>query len=260
MARSLIGGLCAQGVSPASIATSDLSPECLQAAAKFGVQTMSSNQDLVAQSDVVLLAVKPQVMAEVVQGVARQLAKRKPLLVSIAAGISCSSLLRWSAVPGLPIVRCMPNTPALLQCGATGLYASGDVSGRQRKLAEALLAAVGVALWVEKEGQLDAVTAVSGSGPAYFFLLMEHMQRVGEQLGLSKDVARELTVQTALGAARMAQEAGDDVATLRANVTSPNGTTHAAIESFMDNDFDKLVEQALSAAARRSIALAEELG
>lgn len=260
MARSLIGGLRARGMDVNNIAASDPSSECLAAVQKLGVQTLTSNAELVAKSEVVVLAVKPQVMIEVVQGVAGALAARKPLLVSIAAGINCDSLLRWSGVSDLPIVRCMPNTPALLQCGATGLFANSNVDAKQRELAAALLEAVGLALWVEEESQLDAVTALSGSGPAYFFLLMEQMQRVGEQLGLPAEVASALTVQTALGAARMANESGSDVATLRANVTSPNGTTHAAIENFLHNDFARIVEEALLAAQQRSVAMARELG
>ncbi|MGB5324122.1 MAG: pyrroline-5-carboxylate reductase [Pseudomonadales bacterium] len=260
MARSLIGGLRARGMDAGNIAASDPSGDCLAAVKKLGVQALTSNIEVVAQSDVVVLAVKPQVMGEVVKGIAGALAQRRPLLVSIAAGIDCDALQRWSGVDDLPIVRCMPNTPALLQCGATGLFANRNVDEKQRELAMALLEAVGLALWVAEETQLDAVTALSGSGPAYFFLLMEQMQRVGEKLGLPADVASALTVQTALGAARMASESGSDVATLRANVTSPNGTTHAAIENFLQNDFARIVEEALRAAQQRSVAMARELG
>lgn len=259
MARSLIGGLCARGVDPGSIAASDPSAQCLEAARQLGVATLTSNSELVNRSNVVVLAVKPQVMKTVLQDASDAVQDGRPLLVSIAAGITCASLEKWSGAEKPAVVRCMPNTPALLQCGATGLYANEHVSGEQRALAEALLSAVGIAVWVDREEQLDAVTALSGSGPAYFFLLMEQMQKIGEQMGLPADVARALTVQTALGAARMAGEGTQDVATLRANVTSPNGTTHAAIETFLQNGFEELVNKALGAAQKRSVELAGEL-
>ena len=259
MARSLIGGLLKQGFDAQHIIASDPSAQCLQMVRDLGAQTAESNAALVASVDVVVLAVKPQVMADVLQPLAPLISQHKVLLVSIAAGINCASLSAWSS-PTAPIVRCMPNTPALLQCGATGLYANARVSSQQRDLAQSILEAVGLAIWVDSEDQLDAVTALSGSGPAYFFLLMELMQANGEQLGLSAPMARALTLQTALGAAKMALDAEVDTATLRAQVTSPNGTTEAAIKSFQSNDFSKLVEQALNAAHQRSIDLAKELG
>jgi len=259
MARSLIGGLLKQGFDAQHIIASDPSAQCLQMVRDLGAQTAENNAALVASVDVVVLAVKPQVMADVLQPLAPLISQHQVLLVSIAAGINCASLAAWSSLSA-SIVRCMPNTPALLQCGATGLYANAGVSSQQRDLAQSILEAVGLAIWVDSEDQLDAVTALSGSGPAYFFLLMELMQANGEQLGLSAPMARALTLQTALGAAKMALDAEVDTATLRAQVTSPNGTTEAAIKSFQSNDFSKLVEQALNAAHQRSIDLAKELG
>lgn len=177
----------------------------------------------------------------------------------LAAGIPCASLEAWLGQPR-PVVRCMPNTPALLRQGASGLYANAQVSAAQREQAGQLLSAVGIALWLDDEAQIDAVTAVSGSGPAYFFLLMQAMTNAGEKLGLSRETASRLTLQTALGAAQMALSSEVEPAELRRRVTSPNGTTEAAIKSFQANGFEALVEQALNAASQRSAELAEQLG
>ena len=205
-----------------------------------------------------VLATKPQVLKQVSQALAPSLNDGQ-LIVSIAAGISCASLANWLGAERA-IVRCMPNTPALLRQGASGLYANAAVSAAQRELAEQLLSAVGLALWLENEQQIDAVTAVSGSGPAYFFLLIEAMTAAGEKLGLSREIAEQLTLHTALGAARMATSSDVDAAELRRRVTSPNGTTEAAIKAFQAGGFEALVQQALDAAAHRSAELAEQLG
>ena len=182
------------------------------------------------------------------------------MLVSIAAGISCDSLQRWLGPRPQAIVRCMPNTPALLRQGVSGLFANAQVSAEQKAQAEQLLSAVGMALWLDEEHLIDAVTAVSGSGPAYFFLLIEAMTAAGQQLGLPRETAAQLTLQTALGAARMACESDVEAAELRRRVTSPNGTTEAAIKAFQAGGFEQLVQQALNAAAQRSAELAEQLG
>ncbi|WP_039792180.1 pyrroline-5-carboxylate reductase, partial [Pseudomonas agarici] len=184
--------------------------------------------------------------------------KPQQLVVSIAAGITCASMNNWLGAQ--PIVRCMPNTPALLRQGVSGLFATGQVSAEQRQQAQTLLGAVGTALWLDEEQQLDAVTAVSGSGPAYFFLLIEAMSAAGEKLGLSREVAVQLSQQTALGAAHMAVASDVDAGELRRRVTSPAGTTEAAIKTFQAGGFEALVEQALGAAARRSAEMAEQLG
>lgn len=260
MARSLIGGLLKRGYPADCIACSARSEASLQAAAQLGgITTSLSNADIVENADVVILAVKPQVMADVVRPLREILSKRKPLLISVAAGIPYGSLQVWAGET-VPLVRCMPNTPSLLQAGASGLYANANVSASLREQAEAILSAVGIVVWVAEESNLDAVTAVSGSGPAYFFLFMEAMQAAGEQLGLTADAAKILTQQTALGAAQMAQASDVDVAELRRRVTSPNGTTQAAIESLEANDLRGTVGQALRAAYTRSEAIAKELG
>ena len=263
MAASLIGGLRAQGVPAERIRASDPGAEQrAKISAEHGIFICADNAEAVAGADVIVLAVKPQVMKSVCQALAPHLTEGQ-LIVSIAAGIPCDSLERWlgeqaAAVPA--IVRCMPNTPALLGQGVSGLYATARVSAEQRQQAEQLLSAVGVALWLDDEQQIDAVTAVSGSGPAYFFLLIEAMTAAAEQLGLPRETAAQLTLQTALGAARMALESEVDAAELRRRVTSPNGTTEAAIKSFQAGGFEALVHQALNAAATRSAELAEQLG
>ena len=259
MARSLIGGLLNRGYPAQKLSCSDPSEACLTAAQKLGpITTTHSNLDIIADADLVILAVKPQVLKDVLQPLSSLLKQGRPLLVSIAAGINSASLQQWAG-DEVPIVRCMPNTPALLQEGASALYATDQVSDAQRSLAETVLSAVGIVAWVEAEPTLDVVTALSGSGPAYFFLFMEAMQAVGEQLGLDAETAQRLTQQTALGAARMAVESDDDVAELRRKVTSPNGTTEAAIQSFENSQLRETVELALTAAFLRSQDLAKEL-
>lgn len=260
MASSIIGGLVSEDVSPQRIIASDPSSEGLsRLRALAPVQTTSDNLEAVAGADVVVLAVKPQVMQAVAEALAPALAERRPLLVSIAAGIDVRSLDQWLG-GNQPIVRSMPNTPALVKRGATALYAAAAVSPAQRDLAERILRAVGTVLWVDDEASLDAVTAVSGSGPAYFFLVMEAMQAAGEQLGLTPEQARDLTLQTALGAAQMAVESDVDAAELRRRVTSPGGTTERAIASFETAGLRETFLRALSAARDRSAELAAELG
>ena len=260
MAASLIGGLRAQGVPAERIRASDPGAEQrARIADQHGIALFADNAEAVAEADVVVLAVKPQVMRDVCQPLGPRL-PAGALVVSIAAGITCASLAAWlGGDTPRALVRCMPNTPALLRQGVSGLYANPAVSAAQRRQAEELLSAVGVALWLEEEHQLDAVTAVSGSGPAYFFLLIEAMTAAGERLGLSREVAERLTLQTALGAAHMALD-GTDAAELRRRVTSPNGTTEAAIKTFQAGGFEALVQRALEAAARRSGELAAQLG
>ena len=258
MAASLIGGLLAQGIPASHIRASDPGAEQrTKIASEHGIALFADNAEAILDADVVVLATKPQVLKDVCLALAPSLQDGQ-LLVSIAAGISCASLGNW--LGARPIVRCMPNTPALLRQGVSGLYANAEVNPAQRELAEQLLAAVGMALWLENEQQIDAVTAVSGSGPAYFFLLIGAMTAAGEQLGLPKAIAAQLTLQTALGAAHMAVASDVDAAELRRRVTSPNGTTEAAINTFQAGGFTELVAQALSAAAKRSAELAEQLG
>ncbi|MFC3608298.1 pyrroline-5-carboxylate reductase [Stutzerimonas tarimensis] len=258
MAASLIGGLRAQGVPAERIQASDPGAECRERiAAEHGIATFESNHEAVSGADIVVLSVKPQVMKAVCQDLAGSLPEQA-LIVSIAAGISCASLENWLGPRAL--VRCMPNTPSLVRQGVSGLYANPQVSTEQRQQTEQLLSAVGLALWLDEEVLIDAVTAVSGSGPAYFFLMMQAMTSAGEALGLPRETAALLAAHTALGAGRMACESGVAPDELRRRVTSPNGTTEAAIKAFQAGGFEPLVEQAVRAAAQRSAELAQQLG
>lgn len=203
MASSLISGLIASGHSPQQIWVSDVNQDALQnLASTLNVNISISNEAVIDEADVVVLAVKPQVLREVAENAAALLQTKNSLVVSIAAGINQNSLSEWIGAD-MAIVRCMPNTPALVLTGATALHANANVSVEQKDLAENILRAVGISLWVENESELDAVTAVSGSGPAYYFLLMESMEKAAEELGLSKKTARLLIQQTALGAAKI---------------------------------------------------------
>lgn len=258
MARAIIGGLLENGFAPSAIWASEPDAERLRDLTERGLNVTSDNSAAVAAVDIVVLAVKPQVMKSVATDLAAAVQSRRPLVVSIAAGISLEALERWLG-GAVALVRCMPNTPSLVQTGASGLFANSRVSDEQRQQASAVLEAVGIALWVQSEAELDAVTAISGSGPAYYFLLMEAMTAAGVKLGLSEETARGLTLQTALGAARMACSSDVDPAELRRRVTSPNGTTERAINTFQAEGFEALVENALTACRDRSIELAGEL-
>jgi pyrroline-5-carboxylate reductase len=260
MAASLIGGLIADGRDPASIYVTDIdSPKLDALADTFRIQSSHDNEEAVSHASCVVFAVKPQSMASVVQGIALPGQAHRPLFVSIAAGVREPDIRRWLGFDAA-IVRTMPNTPALVGSGATALYANAFVSTEQHSLAESVLRAVGLTLWVENEDLLDAVTALSGSGPAYFFLLMESMERAGIALGLSKDHARMLAIQTGFGAAKMALESNDPPATLRTRVTSPGGTTECALDTLTAGGMEHLVHEALQAAYRRSVELGVEFG
>ena len=260
MAGSLIGGLIADDWDPARIRVADTSTQRLeQLSQQFPIKTTTSNTDAADQADIIVLAVKPQVIKSVAQELADIVTQQQPLVVSIAAGIPASALGNWLG-KSTAIVRAMPNTPAMVQSGAAALYANASVSEDQRSIAESILRAVGVVIWVDDEAQMDAVTALSGSGPAYFFLFMEALQMAGQELGLPKDTARLLALQTAFGAAKMALESNEDAATLRHQVTSPGGTTEHAIRTFQEGAFEALVSKALLAAATRSRELAAEFG
>lgn len=260
MAGSLIGGLIADGWSPGRIQVADPDPARIsQLTERFSVITTRDNSEAIASADAVVLAVKPQILHEVTVQIAPAIRQYQPVVISIAAGIRETALRDWLG-EGTAIVRCMPNTPAVVQSGATALYANARVSEEQRSLAESVLRAVGLALWVDDEAQMDAVTALSGSGPAYFFLFMEALQAAGTELGLPADTARLLTLQTAFGAAKMALESREDAATLRRQVTSPGGTTERAIEVFTQEALPAMILKALQAAAGRSRELADEFG
>lgn len=255
MARSLIGGLIARGTPAAAIRVSE-PVEALRAAlaADFGVTVTADNAVASAGAAIVVLAVKPQVMRAVCEPLAAQVRAQRPLLVSIAAGIRIDQMDRWLG-GGAAIVRAMPNTPALIGAGITGLHANAAVEAPQRAAAEALLSSAGPVVWISEERLMDAVTAVSGSGPAYFFLLMEALEAAAIAEGLPADAARALVLETAFGAARMAREAGEPPAELRRRVTSPNGTTQAAVETFEAGGFRALAAAAVRRATERGVEL-----
>lgn len=258
MAAALIGGLIADGTPTSDLIASDASPERLAALAEHGIQTTQDNT-VAAAADVLVLAVKPQVLKAVCVDLAATVQQHRPLVISIAAGVRTPELSNWLG-DKVALIRTMPNTPAMIQCGATVLFAGPGVSDTQRDDAEHVLRAVGLTRWVEDEAQMDAVTALSGSGPAYYFLFMEAMEAAAQKLGLPADTAHLLTLQTALGAARMAMESSDSPAVLRQKVTSPGGTTEQALNVFQDGELPALVERALTAARDRSDELSRILG
>jgi len=258
MASSLISGLIASGHSAQHLWVSDIDPDTLKALAEnLNVNTSASNDAVINEVDVIVLAVKPQTLGSVAKSAAALIQQKKSLVVSIAAGISQRSLSQWLGAD-VAIVRCMPNTPALVLTGATALHANAKVTAEQRNLAENIMRSVGIALWVKDENELDAVTAVSGSGPAYYFLLMEAMEKAAVELGLSEATARLLVQQTALGAAKIALESSESPEQLRKRVTSPGGTTQQAIDTFEQGQFTELVSKALHAARDRSIEMSKQ--
>lgn len=259
MASSIIGGLVKKGYPATQItATDPYQPSLDKLAAQFPVNVCTDNAHAAAAADIVILAVKPQVMEQVCGTIAGVLT-HQPVVISIAAGIDINSLSQWLG-ERTAIVRCMPNTPALVQTGASGLFANRHTSNTQKSQAHEILEAVGIVQWVDSEAMIDSVTAVSGSGPAYFFLMMEAMIDAGVEQGLSREVATELTLQTALGAAKLAQSSDVDVAELRRRVTSPNGTTEQAILAFERDDLRAIVANAMKVCTARSIEMADELG
>jgi len=258
MARSLIGGLLARGTNATDIIVADPFENARRTVEQqFGVRTTENNVDAVRSAAIVILAVKPQEMRPVTTAIAGALAP-DCLVVSVAAGIKTSDIQRWAQ--GRAVVRCMPNRPALQGCGMTALYATQDVSADARARAEAILKAVGSTLWVTEESHMDVVTAVSGSGPAYFFLLIEMLEHAGHQLGLTREVAHQLAVETAYGAGLMAREASESPATLREQVTSKGGTTEAALKHLEAHNVRAIFADAVAAAARRSSELAQQFG
>jgi len=262
MAASLIGGLIDAGMPAVDITVAEPDEKRRQTLYQQYKVNATADNNATLSCEVIVLAVKPQLLKQVCQQLdlsAETKQQDNSLFISIAAGIKSTDINRWLN-ENQAIVRCMPNTPALLQCGASGLFANKFVSNEQKRQAENIMKAVGIIIWVDNEEQINAVTAVSGSGPAYFFLMMEAMQQAGEELGLTADVAQQLVLQTALGAARMATESNAPPAELRQMVTSKGGTTEQAILSFQSANYQKIVFDALKAANDRSISLADELG
>ena len=260
MSSALVGGLRTRGASPLDITVSDpVAAQRERLQFDFGVRVTADNADAVRDADLVVLAVKPQQIAEAARGIAAELASRPRTVVSVAAGIRLGNLREWLGA-GVPVVRTMPNRPALIGAGITAAYADADVGPSERAAVEQVLSAAGALVWLEAEAQMDAVTALSGSGPAYFFLLIESLEDAGVALGLPRATARRLAVQTALGSGRMAVEGNDAPAVLREQVTSKGGTTAAALAVLEAAGVRAAFAAALAAAARRSTELADEFG
>lgn len=260
MASSLIGGLLADGYPADKITACDPNKDKLRYLAEhLGIQTTPSNREGITDAEIIVLAVKPNELKAVMTDLQDLLQAQNSLVVSIVAGILAKNLAKWSNCQNLKVVRCMPNTPALLRCGTTGLWANGQTSEKERGTAESILRAVGITLWLEQEKDLDTVTAISGSGPAYFFLLMECMLNIAKEMGLTENQAQLLTVNTSLGAAKMALESGKSVHDLRMQVTSKGGTTEAAINVLESGEIRELMNKALRAAREKAEEIAHLL-
>ena len=260
MARSLAGGLIANGWPATRIIFSD--PDVSQREAvkrRLGAKSYALNAEVSAQVQVLVLAVKPQVLHEIATEIAPVVRRSRPLVISIAAGIRIADLERWLGAK-IPIVRAMPNTPALVGAGASGLFANALANRRMRATAETILRSTGVTAWVENERDLDVVTALSGSGPAYFLLVMEALEQAAVAEGLDRDTARLLTLETAYGSAKMALEGAEEPALLRARVTSPGGTTERAVGILTQGGVTALFAQAIRGATERAHELAEMFG
>lgn len=259
MASAIIGGMLASGVDAGRIWASAPDDGHLQALRnQFGVSVTTDNRYCAQQGDVIILAVKPQIMAAVCRDIAPVVQNTRPLMVSIAAGLECATLDEWLG-GGLPLIRVMPNTPSLVGKGAAGLFANDQVNEAQKETVTKIFSGIGSALWVDQEASLHAVTALSGSGPAYFFLMLEALEGAATKAGMEAETARALAIQTMAGAAEMAARSEHDPAQLKRNVMSPGGTTEQAINSFENGGLRELVEQAVQAAYRRSEEMAREL-
>ena len=260
MAVSLIGGLIADGFDARNLAVADIDKHQRETLAqRFNIHTFDNAAAAAQFGDTIVLAVKPQVVKIVALEIASVVQSQKSLVVSVAAGIRTTDIERWLGGE-TPVVRAMPNTPALVQCAASGLFANPQVSGAQREAAETILRATGLTVWMDNEEQINAVTALSGSGPAYFFRVMESLELAGQALGLSQQAAHILTLQTALGAAKLAMEGSEDIASLRQSVTSPGGTTEQGLRVMEEHDIDALFEAVVRAANDRAKQLADEWG
>ena len=258
MATALIGGLLAKGQAAAAIRVVEPQAQARERlAAQFGVACADSVAAAGPLGEAVVLAVKPQQMRAAAQALRPRLARE--LVISIAAGIRLADLQRWLGGHAL-LVRCMPNTPALIGAGISGVYASAAVDAAQRAQAETILGAVGATLWVEQESQLDPVTAISGSGPAYVFYFIEALQRAAQEMGFSAADARKLAIETFAGTAKLAAQSPEDVAQLRERVTSKGGTTERALASMNDDGVQDMIVRALHAAKQRAHELGEQLG
>lgn len=260
MGRALIGGLLRHGMRPEQIAVGE-SQEAARASLsrEFGIAATPDNATAVRKANLIVLAVKPQDAGSVLAPLAPELRQRLPVVVSVAAGVRIEALQSWCGA-GVPVIRAMPNRPALVGAGVTGLFAPAEVDASCRAMAAQIMQSVGEVVWVATEDALDVVTALSGSGPAYFFLLAEAMAQAGVDLGLPADAARRLSIATLHGAGLLAQGSDGDLGRLRAEVTSKGGTTEAALRVLQAADFNELVARAIAAAARRSRELADMAG
>jgi pyrroline-5-carboxylate reductase len=260
MARALIGGLVGRGMAPAQLSVGEPAAAARELLERdFKVRVSADNRAAIDHCELIIVAVKPQEAGKVLRALAPQLQQGRPVLVSVAAGIQIASLSAWVG-PGVPIIRTMPNRPALIGAGITGMYAAPDVTADQRLLAEQVMSAAGEAVWVGRESDLDVVTALSGSGPAYFFLLAELMMQAAIAQGLEPEAARRLAVGTLHGAGVLAHSSDGNLARLRQEVTSRGGTTEAALGAFARADLNGIVASAIHAATQRSRDLAAEFG
>lgn len=257
MAESMIRGLTAIELESRELWATDIDETRLEYIAKLYGAVPKSLEAIAKGTDVIILAVKPQSMELVLTNLAHHIRQDKQLIISIAAGVTTSQIERYCGAT-LSVVRCMPNTPAMIGFGATGLFANEQVSIDQRQEADSILKTLGINAWVDNEDKIDVITAISGSGPAYFFLFIEALQEISTELGLDETLSKMLVNQTAMGAAHLAQTEGNDIAGLRKKVTSPGGTTEAAIEVFESGGFKKLVKEAAVAAHKRSVKIAED--
>lgn len=259
MASAIIGGMLESGFNAANIWVSAPDDGHLQSIRKqFGVSITTDNRHCAQQADMVILAVKPQVMRDVCVDIAPVVQNTRPLMASIAAGLEAATLDEWLG-GGMPLVRVMPNTPSLVGKGAAGLYANDQVKDKQKSMVESVFSSIGSALWVEDEALLHAVTALSGSGPAYFFLMLEALEEAATAKGIPGETARKLAIQTMAGAAEMAARSEHDPGQLKRNVMSPNGVTEKAIQAFEDGGLRELVKKAYSAGYERSGEMSKEL-
>jgi pyrroline-5-carboxylate reductase len=259
MASSLIGGLVADGYDPKLITATDPNQEKLQnLQKKFNIQTTSNNIIGIAEAEIIVLAIKPQNIKNVVQEITVTVKQKKPLIMSIAAMIPVAHLEKWLGLD-IAIVRCMPNLAALVRSAITALYANDQVNQEQKNLAESIMRAVGITFWINDETQMNGITALSGSGPAYFFLLMEILQTHAEKIGLPQETAKLLALETALGATRLALETSVPVNVLRQQVTSPGGVTEAALKILESRDIRKIFADAVDTACERSKEIADSI-
>ena len=257
IASSMIGGLIANGIKPEKLIAADADKTQQQLISeKYGIKVFNINYDAAKHANVIIFAVKPQVMPAVVKEIAENIKIENKLILSVAAGVKLQSIANWLGQSSA-IVRTMPNMPALIQAGASALYANEFTNDKQRNTAETIMRSVGTAIWLDAEEQMDVVTALSGSGPAYFFYVMELMEKNAIEMGLNKEDAHLLTIETALGAAKMALLSSYEPMTLRKQVSSPGGTTEQALNIFIQGKLDKLVRNAMDAAKRRSVELSE---